>query len=472
MTQLESARSGALTPEIVTAAAREKAEAGLLLKETAAGRAVVPANINHKNLVPAAIGRAFNCKINVNLGTSDLGSGLRKELKKLELSEKLGADTVMDLSTGGDLGKIRARILAASSLPVGTVPIYEVLKRAGGVKAITPSLILEVIEEQAASGVDFMTVHAGLLRAHLPLVKNRVTGIVSRGGAALAKWMELSGKENPLYTAFDGICAIFRKYDVTFSLGDALRPGSLADACDAAQFAELDTLGGLVKRSRKAGVQVMVEGPGHVPLDKVFANMERAAKICDRAPFYVLGPLVTDIAPGYDHITAAIGGAIAAWAGVANRPAVGVNQHHVLDRHNLTGWRRQSANPWRLGSDRDAPHRPDRILKPIFRLPTLSKALKPGTRKATDLGLSRRPAGIDSRHPTNCNSIVFLGSHSSMHLAGVRGRFRLSGNQLTTGGSNICTATLADKGIEAGITKLLLKGHGLPLIRAAVRRAD
>ena len=317
MTQLESARSGALTPEIVTAAAREKAGAGLLLKETAAGRAVVPANINHKNLVPAAIGRAFNCKINVNLGTSDLGSGLRKELKKLELSEKLGADTVMDLSTGGDLGKIRARILAASSLPVGTVPIYEVLKRAGGVKAITPSIILEVIEEQAASGVDFMTVHAGLLRAHLPLVKNRVTGIVSRGGAALAKWMELSGKENPLYTAFDGICAIFRKYDVTFSLGDALRPGSLADACDAAQFAELDTLGGLVKRSRKAGVQVMVEGPGHVPLDKVFANMERAAKICDRAPFYVLGPLVTDIAPGYDHITSAIGGAVAAWGGAS-----------------------------------------------------------------------------------------------------------------------------------------------------------
>lgn len=317
MTQLESARNGVLTPEIVTAAAREKAEAGLLLKETAAGRAVVPANINHKNLVPAAIGRAFNCKINVNLGTSDLGSELRKELKKLELAEKLGADTVMDLSTGGDLGKIRARILAGSSLPVGTVPIYEVLKRAGGVKAITPALILEVIEEQAAAGVDFMTIHAGLLRAHLPLVRGRVTGIVSRGGAALAKWMELGGEENPLYTAFDEICGIFRKYDVTFSLGDALRPGSLADACDAAQFAELDVLGGLVKRSRAAGVQVMVEGPGHVPLDKIFLNVERAEKICGGAPFYVLGPLVTDIAPGYDHITSAIGGAVAAWAGAS-----------------------------------------------------------------------------------------------------------------------------------------------------------
>ena len=317
MTQLESARKGALTPELVTAAAREKAEAGLLLKETAAGRAVVPANVNHKNLVPAAIGRAFNCKINVNLGTSDLGSGLRKELKKLELSVRLGADTVMDLSTGGDLGKIRAEILSRCPLPVGTVPLYEVLKRAGSVKAITVPLLLEVIEEQAASGVDFMTIHAGLLRAHLPLVRNRVTGIVSRGGAALAKWMELSGKENPLYAAFDDICRIFRKYDVTFSLGDALRPGSLADACDAAQFAELDVLGGLVKRSRAAGVQVMVEGPGHVPLDKIFLNVERAEKVCGGAPFYVLGPLVTDIAPGYDHITAAIGGAVAAWAGAS-----------------------------------------------------------------------------------------------------------------------------------------------------------
>ncbi|MBI4350543.1 MAG: phosphomethylpyrimidine synthase ThiC [Elusimicrobia bacterium] len=317
MTQLESARSGFLTPEVATAAARESAESGLLRRETAAGRAVVPANMNHKNLVPAAIGRAFNCKINVNLGTSDLGSGLRKELKKLDLSVKLGADTVMDLSTGGDLGKIRAEILSRCPLPVGTVPLYEVLKRAGGVKAVTTSLILEVIEEQAAAGVDFMTIHAGLLRAHLPLVKGRVTGIVSRGGAALAKWMELTGEENPLYTAFDDICGIFRKYDVTFSLGDALRPGSLADACDAAQFGELEALGGLAKRSREAGVQVMVEGPGHVPLDKIFLNMEKAEKLCGGAPFYVLGPLVTDIAPGYDHITSAIGGAVAAWAGAS-----------------------------------------------------------------------------------------------------------------------------------------------------------
>lgn len=317
MTQLQSARKGALTPEIVKAAAREGAEAGLLLKEVAAGRAVVPANINHKNLFPAAIGRAFNCKINVNLGTSGLDSGLKQELKKLALAAELGADAVMDLSTGGDLPYIRKEIIKRSPMPVGTVPMYDALKRAGGVKRLTPELLLEVIEEHAEAGVDFMTVHAGLLRRHLPLVKGRTTGIVSRGGAALARWMEINNAENPLYERFGDLCAIFRKYDVTFSLGDGLRPGSLADACDAAQFAELDVLGKLVKRSRAAGVQVMVEGPGHVPLDKVFMNVESAHKVCHGAPFYVLGPLVTDIAAGYDHINSAIGGALAAWAGAS-----------------------------------------------------------------------------------------------------------------------------------------------------------
>ena len=317
MTQLESARKGVLTPEIVKAAAREKAEAGLLLKEVAAGRAVVPANIRHQGLFPAAIGRAFNCKINVNLGTSGLGSGLKQELKKLTLARELGADAVMDLSTGGDLPHIRKEIIKRSPMPVGTVPLYDALKRAGGVKRLTPGLLLEVIEEHAEAGVDFMTVHAGLLRRHLPLVKGRTTGIVSRGGAALARWMELNNAENPLHERFAELCAIFRKYDVTFSLGDGLRPGSLADACDAAQFAELDALGELVKVSRAEGVQVMVEGPGHVPLDKVFLNVERAEKVCHGAPFYVLGPLVTDIAAGYDHINSAIGGALAAWAGAA-----------------------------------------------------------------------------------------------------------------------------------------------------------
>lgn len=317
MTQLRSARKGALTPEIVKAAAREGAEAGLLLKEVAAGRAVVPANVNHKGLFPAAIGKAFACKINVNLGTSGLGSGLRQELKKLELAHELGADAVMDLSTGGDLPKIRKEIIKRSPMPVGTVPLYDAMKRAGGLKRLTPALLLEVIEEQAEAGVDFMTVHAGLLRRHLPLVKGRTTGIVSRGGAALAGWMQMHGAENPLYERFADICAIFRKYDVTFSLGDGLRPGSLADACDAAQFAELDALGELVKVSRAEGVQVMVEGPGHVPLDKVCMNVERADRVCHGAPFYVLGPLVTDIAAGYDHINSAIGGALAAWAGAA-----------------------------------------------------------------------------------------------------------------------------------------------------------
>jgi phosphomethylpyrimidine synthase len=317
MTQLESARKGILTPEIVKAAAREKTQASLLLKEVSAGRAVVPANINHKNLFPAAIGKAFNCKVNVNLGTSDLGSGLEQEIKKLALSVQLGADAVMDLSTGGDLPKIRKEIIKRSPLPVGTVPMYEALKRAGGVKGITPGLLLEVIEEQAEAGVDFMTVHAGLLRAHLPLIKGRTTGIVSRGGAALARWMEMNRAENPLYTHFDELCAIFRRHDVTFSLGDGLRPGCLADASDAAQFAELKTLGWLVKRARAAGVQVMVEGPGHIPMDQVAMNMKRAEKVCRGAPFYVLGPLVTDLGAGYDHIVSAIGGAIAAWNGAS-----------------------------------------------------------------------------------------------------------------------------------------------------------
>jgi phosphomethylpyrimidine synthase len=316
MTQLESARKGLVTPEVRKAALSEGRSAAVLVKELASGRAVLPANINHRNLAPVVIGKAFKCKINVNLGTSDIGS-LAGELCKLKLSMELKADAVMDLSTGGDLKKIRGEIIRLSALPVGTVPIYEILKRAGDIKKITPALMLEVIEEQAQQGVDFMTIHAGLLRRHVPLAARRLTGIVSRGGSILARWMEHYGKENPLYERFDDICAIFRKYDVTFSLGDGLRPGSLADACDKAQFAELKTLGELVLHSRKRGVQVMVEGPGHVPLDKVFMNIEKAEKYCHGAPFYVLGPLVTDIAAGYDHINAAIGGALAAWAGAS-----------------------------------------------------------------------------------------------------------------------------------------------------------
>lgn len=317
MTQLEYARKGVLTNEITTAAAREGAESRLLLKELAAGRAVVPANINHKGLFPCAIGREFNCKVNVNLGTSKGRSGLAKELRKLELAGKLGADAVMDLSTGGDTSRIRREMIRRSPLPVGTVPLYDALKRAGTAARITPSLLMEVIEEHASDGVDFMTIHAGVLRGHLPLARGRATGIVSRGGAAMASWMEQNRAENPLYERFAEICAVFRRYDVTFSLGDGLRPGSLADACDAAQFAELDTLGELAGKAREEGVQVMVEGPGHVPLDKVFMNVERAEKICGGAPFYVLGPLVTDSAAGYDHINSAIGGALAAWAGAS-----------------------------------------------------------------------------------------------------------------------------------------------------------
>ncbi len=317
MTQLESARKRLVTPEVRKAALSEGLSAAVLVREVAAGRAVLPANINHGNLAPVIIGKAFKCKINVNLGASGSGSGLKGELCKLKLSMGLKADAVMDLSTGGDLKKIRGEIIRMSALPVGTVPIYEILKRAGDIKKITPALMLEVIEEQARQGVDFMTIHAGLLRGYVPLAARRLTGIVSRGGSVLARWMEYFGKENPLYERFDDICDIFRKYDVTFSLGDGLRPGSLADACDKAQFAELRTLGELVLRSRRRGVQVMVEGPGHVPLDKVVMNIRKAEKCCHGAPFYVLGPLVTDIAAGYDHINAAIGGALAAWAGAS-----------------------------------------------------------------------------------------------------------------------------------------------------------
>ncbi|HOW90142.1 MAG TPA: phosphomethylpyrimidine synthase ThiC, partial [Elusimicrobiales bacterium] len=317
MTQLESARKGLATAEMVKAAASEGLPPSVLTREIAAGRAVLPANINHKGLAPAVIGKAFRCKINVNLGASSAGSGLEGELCKLALSVKLGADAVMDLSTAGDLPRIREAIIRRSPLPVGTVPVYEALSRAGKIERLTPALLLEVIEEHASQGVDFMTIHAGLLRRHVPLAARRVTGIVSRGGSILARWMERYGRENPLYERFDDICAIFRKYDVTFSLGDGLRPGSLADACDKAQFAELKTLGALVLRARKLGAQAMVEGPGHVPLDKVAMNMEKGDKWCHGAPFYVLGPLVTDIAAGYDHINAAIGGAVAAWSGAS-----------------------------------------------------------------------------------------------------------------------------------------------------------
>jgi phosphomethylpyrimidine synthase len=278
---------------------------------------VIPNNHAHDALDPMVIGRAFATKVNANIGNSETTSGREEELEKLHAAVHYGADTVMDLSTGDELDATREANVAHSPVPVGTVPIYEAVKRAESAEAITRELLLDVIEKQARQGVDYMTVHAGILMEHLPLTDGRKTGIVSRGGSILAQWMEENGSQNPLYANFEAICEIFAEHDVTVSLGDGLRPGCVADASDEAQFAELDTLGDLTRTAWDHGVQVMVEGPGHVPLDDIAENVERQQAVCDGAPFYVLGPLVTDVAPGYDHITSAIGATEAARAGAA-----------------------------------------------------------------------------------------------------------------------------------------------------------
>ncbi len=317
VSQMHFARRGLVTEEMAHVAKLERIAPELVRDEVARGRLVVPANVKHPELEPIGIGIAATCKINANIGNSAVTSDTRGELDKLRVCLKYGADTVMDLSTGGDIPQIREAILRASPIPVGTVPIYECLAHVKEVQDLTPRMLLDIIEAQAAQGVDYMTIHAGLLRAAIPLAAKRVTGIVSRGGALMAQWMLANGAENPLYTHFDAICEIFKKYDVTFSLGDGLRPGCLADASDEAQFAELKVLGELTRKAWEHDVQVMVEGPGHVPLDQIPMNMERERELCDEAPFYVLGPLVTDIAPGYDHITSAIGAAVAAQHGAA-----------------------------------------------------------------------------------------------------------------------------------------------------------
>jgi phosphomethylpyrimidine synthase len=286
--------------------------------EIARGHAVLPANPAHRMARPAIAGRAFRTKVNANLGRSTERSAQGEELCKLDVALRAGADFVMDLSVGSDLAAIRAGMLAASPVPLGTVPLYEAISRLSGrTIELTPELLLTVIEDQARQGVDFMTLHAGLLQRHIPLAMRRKLGIVSRGGALMAEWMSVHKRENPLYTHWNEVLEICRRYDVTVSLGDGLRPGCLADASDAAQFAELDSLAELVHWCRKEGVQVMVEGPGHVPFNQIQANMEREHQICDGAPFYVLGPVVTDIAPGYDHITSSIGATAAAYHGAA-----------------------------------------------------------------------------------------------------------------------------------------------------------
>jgi phosphomethylpyrimidine synthase len=280
---------------------------------------VIPANINHlkQKLEPMCIGVASKCKINANIGNSAVTGKVDDELEKLHTAVHLGSDTVMDLSTGGNIDGIRQAIIDASPVPIGTVPIYQVIQQVKDPSDITPRMMLDMVEHQAKQGVDYMTIHAGVLMKYVPLTTKRVTGIVSRGGSLMAGWMVHHHKENPWYTHFDELCEIMRAYDVTFSLGDGLRPGCLADANDDAQFAELKTLGELTLKAWEHGCQVMVEGPGHIPMHLVKMNVEKEREMCHEAPFYLLGPLVTDIAPGYDHITSAIGAALAAEAGAA-----------------------------------------------------------------------------------------------------------------------------------------------------------
>ncbi len=316
-TQMHLARSAVVSPEMERVAERELLAPELVRDEVARGRMIIPANVNHAALDPMAIGLKARVKINANIGNSPTTSSLQEEVDKLGLAERWGADTVMDLSTGKRIDETRQAILDVAEVPIGTVPIYQAMEGLRHAEELTAEHLLETIEHQARQGVDYMTIHAGVLLEHLPLCQHRVTGIVSRGGGLLARWMVHHKRENPLFERFDDILEICRAHDVSLSLGDGLRPGSIADASDAAQFAELDTLGELTQRAWARDVQVMIEGPGHVPLDQLEMNVRRQQEVCHEAPFYTLGPLVTDIAPGYDHITSAIGAAIVGWHGTS-----------------------------------------------------------------------------------------------------------------------------------------------------------
>ena len=321
MTQIDLAKQGVISPQVKHIAKREGVSQEVIQQYTAEGKIVILANVNHANLVPCGIGKDLTVKINANIGTSSDYGDIASELEKLRIAIRFGADAIMDLSTGGDISAIRQAVVATSTIPVGTVPIYqtgiESIERHGAIVDMPVDDIFTVIEQQAKDGVDFMTVHCGVTQSAIARLKHqrRLTDVVSRGGAFLIGWMLHNERENPLYEYFDRLLDIARKFDVTLSLGDGMRPGSIADATDRAQVEELITLGELVQRAREAGVQTMVEGPGHLPLDQIVTNVQLEKSLCLGAPFYVLGPLVTDIAAGYDHITAAIGGAIAAASG-------------------------------------------------------------------------------------------------------------------------------------------------------------
>jgi phosphomethylpyrimidine synthase len=318
VTQLHYARQGIITPEMEYIAIREGMDAEFVRHEIAVGRAIIPANINHPESEPMIIGRHFHVKINANIGNSAVASSIEEEVEKMTWATRWGADTIMDLSTGKNIHTTREWIVRNSPVPVGTVPIYQALEKVdGNAEDLTWEVYRDTLIEQAEQGVDYFTIHAGVLLRYIPLTAKRVTGIVSRGGSIMAAWCLAHHKENFLYTHFEEICEIMKKYDVSFSLGDGLRPGSIADANDAAQFGELETLGELTKIAWKHDIQVMIEGPGHVPMHLIKENMDRQLEVCQEAPFYTLGPLTTDIAPGYDHITSAIGAAMIGWFGTA-----------------------------------------------------------------------------------------------------------------------------------------------------------
>lgn len=318
VSQMHYARNGIITSEMEYVAIREGVEPEFVRKEIAEGRAILPANINHPEAEPMIIGRNFHVKVNANIGNSAVSSSIAEEVEKMTWATRWGADTIMDLSTGKNIHTTREWIIRNASVPVGTVPIYQALEKVNGIaEDLTWEVYRDTLIEQAEQGVDYFTIHAGVLLRYIPITAKRMTGIVSRGGSIMAQWCLFHHKENFLYTHFEEICEIMKQYDVSFSLGDGLRPGSIADANDEAQFSELETLGELTKIAWKHDVQVMIEGPGHVPMHLIKENMEKELDICQGAPFYTLGPLTTDIAPGYDHITSAIGAAMIGWFGTA-----------------------------------------------------------------------------------------------------------------------------------------------------------
>ena len=335
VTQLHYARQGIVTPEMEYVAIREGVEPEFVRDEIALGRAILPSNINHQEAEPMIIGRNFHVKVNANIGNSAVTSSIAEEVEKMTWATRWGADTIMDLSTGKNIHTTREWIIRNSPVPVGTVPLYQALEKVNGkVEDLNWDVYRDTLIEQAEQGVSYFTIHAGVRLHYIPMTVDRVTGIVSRGGSIMAQWCLLHHEENFLYTKFDEICEIMKQYDIAFSLGDGLRPGSIADANDEAQFAELETLGELTKIAWEHDVQVMVEGPGHVPMNKIKENMDKQLEICDEAPFYTLGPLTTDIAPAYDHITSAIGAAMIGWMGTAMLCYVTPKEHLGLPDKN------------------------------------------------------------------------------------------------------------------------------------------